>query len=113
MIRQGRNCLALIHILEEVSARVALEQLAKTGYYTIRRGKLIGSGVQELKRTTEPLVEAYADGVDLILIMKQITETLNQKWQEYQKGFNINLEVDQRIEKEARHVSVIARQVEM
>ncbi len=35
MIRQGCNRLALIHILEESLARVALEQLVKTGYYTI------------------------------------------------------------------------------
>ncbi len=83
MIRQVCNDLALIYILEESSARVALEQLAKTGYYTIRRGEIIDSGVQELRWTTEHLTEVYARKVDLIVILKQITQTSDQKWQEY------------------------------
>ncbi len=58
-------------------------------------------------------MKAYASRVDLTVIMKQITETLDQKWQEYHKGFNINLEVDQRIEKEAHHVSAIVRLAQM
>ncbi len=35
MVRQGRNRLALIHILEENAARIALDQLARTGNCTI------------------------------------------------------------------------------
>ncbi len=62
-----------IHILEENSVRIMLEQLAKTGYYTIRRGKVIDSGVQELKWNTKHLMEVYAGKVDLIVILKQIT----------------------------------------
>ncbi len=100
-IRQGCNRLALIHILEENSARVALEQLARTGYYTIQRGEIIDSGVQELRWTTEHLMEVYAGKVDLIVILKQITESSNQKWQKYREGFNINLAVDQRVVREA------------
>ncbi len=58
-------------------------------------------------------MEVYAGKVDLILILKQITDTSNQNWQRYREGFNINLEVDQRVERETRHVSAIARQAEM
>ncbi len=54
-------------------------------------------------------MEVYAGKVDLIVILKQITETSNQKWQEYREGFNINLAVDQRVEREACHVTAIVR----
>ncbi len=87
MIRQGWNHLALIHILEENSARVALDQLARTSYYTIQRGEIIDSGVQELRQTTEHLMEVYARKVDLIVILKQITYTSNQNWQRCREGF--------------------------
>ncbi len=113
MVREGCNCLALIHILEENAARVALNQSARTCYYTIWRGEIIDSGVQELRRTTEHLMGVYARKVDLIVILKQIIDTSDQKWETYQEGFNINLAVDQRVEREARRVSAIMRQAEM
>ncbi len=58
-------------------------------------------------------MKVYAGKVDLIVILKQITDTSNQKWQKYRDGFNINLAVDQRVEREAHHVSAIVRQAEM
>ncbi len=55
----------------------------------------------------------HADKPAILELTDNMTEVTNKKGQEYQEGFNINLAVDQREEREACHVLAIMRQAEM
>ncbi len=59
------------------------------------------------------MINLHADQPAIQDLTDRMTKTSYQKWQEYGEGFNIDLAVDQRVEREAHHVSAIARQAEM
>ncbi len=55
----------------------------------------------------------HADKLAILELADNMAKVTSQKGQEYQEGFNINLAVDQRMEREAHRVSAIVRQAEM
>ncbi len=112
-ICDGRNRTALIHILEEATAKLALEQLARTGYYTIKSGEPVDSAIWELRGVIQELRKTSSRDAELIKTLQRIQEGAHQNREDLSNGFFIDKQLDRRLEKESRRVTAITKQVEM
>ncbi len=105
--------MGLIHILEEATAKLALEQLARASYYTIRSGEPVNSAICELQTTIQELKRSSPTDKALMKTLHRIQESACQNREELSEGFFIDQLLDKRLEKESCRVTAIMKKVEM